>query len=272
MYLILPQEVNELTLLDGEIYGSWNNWKTPIKIQDYNFTIEDYYVFFIDTNNSFSYKIKLNGKNILIENYLTVKNGIYTNNHLIANENTSDNGLFQTTENNNNLLIYKLNKLMYDCDMKNNCPHGLYKKYYSNGSIYFEGQFRNNKCHGHGTIYFPNGNKEYEGEFANDYCHGIGIEYYPNGNKKYEGPFQNEKLYSDYIDNNDIDNNDINDIDQLVENNKIEWVRVSNQLHRIKREEQLLEIRQAKILSILTKLRCRNKKPVVDKKCKTINL
>lgn len=205
MYLIVPQQLNGLLLLNGKIYGSWNNWETPIKIKDYNFIYDDYYVFFIDTNASFSYKIKINGNYILIEDYLTVKEYIknnltekFTNNKVnFDNNNKTDNGLFQTFETDNKLLIYKLNTMVakYGMNLNNKQPEYTCVEYYDNGKFRYEGRIGKNKYNGHGNLYFNNGAKQYKGYFENGLFHEYGILYFENGDKHYQGEFKNGKMH-----------------------------------------------------------------------------
>ena len=63
MYICLPDKYNK-----GELYGSWNNWKEPLNINEFDFAIEPYLFFSIDTNDTcISYKIKIDDKYKLIK-------------------------------------------------------------------------------------------------------------------------------------------------------------------------------------------------------------
>jgi len=71
MYICIPSHYDR-----GELYGSWNNWKEPLKINEFDFLIEPYIFFNIKTNDkNISYKIKIDNKYELINdsnnNFLT---------------------------------------------------------------------------------------------------------------------------------------------------------------------------------------------------------
>ena len=80
MYICIPSQYNK-----GEIYGSWNDWKEPLNINEFDFSIEPYIFFSIDTVDScISYKIKIDDKYELItqNGYLTINEDKFENNFI----------------------------------------------------------------------------------------------------------------------------------------------------------------------------------------------
>ena len=85
MYLFFEDKNNKYN--NGEIYGSWNDWSTPIKISDYNYIIDNIKIFKIPTNKKvISYKIKINNEFILFNNLFITNDNGFKNNKIFLTE------------------------------------------------------------------------------------------------------------------------------------------------------------------------------------------
>ncbi len=116
MYLFFEDKNNKYN--NGEIYGSWNDWSTPIKISDYNFIIDNIKIFKIQTNKKvISYKIKINNEFILLNNlFITNDNGFKNNKIFLTEDDYYNNGKlkFKIDQNNKIELLYHDN-IIYLC-------------------------------------------------------------------------------------------------------------------------------------------------------------
>ena len=128
---------------DGFLCGSWDNWLGFINLQDYDFTINKYNFFLIESNdNSIFYKLKVDNEYILIDDYLINSNN-HINNYLEFNENTYFNGVVSIEFTNNTIKILKNDNILFTCQTKNNLPFGHGIEYNDDGSKLYEGKFVN---------------------------------------------------------------------------------------------------------------------------------
>ncbi len=115
MYICIPSEYSE-----GKLFGSWNDWKEPIDLKDYDFKIEPYfepYLFFIieTTEKSLSYKIKIDEEFILIEDYTTIEENGFTNNYCVMTEdNLCFNGCVKIKNIDNKLTILYKDEILFE--------------------------------------------------------------------------------------------------------------------------------------------------------------
>jgi len=188
MYICIPSEYSE-----GKLFGSWNDWKEPIDLKYYDFKIEPYLFFIIETTEkSLSYKIKIDEEFILIEDYTTIEENGFTNNYCVmTNDNFCLNGYVKIKNIDNRLTIFKEDKLFFEGSSKLGFPHGYGKEYCYDETLYFEGNYKFGIRNGKGINFYENGIRLYEGEWLNGLRNGQGTSYYENGNKPYEGDLQN---------------------------------------------------------------------------------
>jgi hypothetical protein len=186
--------INNLELY--EILGSWNDWKKPLRLTDYDFIVsENLYIYIIETNSiTISYKIRLCGTNeyILLDKLL-VQDEIdgYKNNKIITTDDGYNfNGKYKIKNMNNKLEIYANNILLLETESKLGLPNGYGKEYDMYSNKLYKGFFKNGLYHKNGTQYFMD-NKYYKGEFSNGFHNGWGVLYYNNGLYNYEGLFTN---------------------------------------------------------------------------------
>jgi hypothetical protein len=118
MYLFIEDTNNKYE--NGEIYGSWNNWKNPLKISEYNYILNNIKIFNIETDDVIiSYKIKINNEYILLNNLLITYDNSFENNKIILTEdNYYYNGKIKIKikfdQNNVISILYDVN-IMYLC-------------------------------------------------------------------------------------------------------------------------------------------------------------
>lgn len=188
LYVCVPKEYkNDL------LFGSWNNWEEPKKIANYDFRINDYYIFIFNCNSA-SYKIKIGDKYNLMNGFLTKQDGCFMNNYVYHEGNTIFNGFHVIKIFKGYMKIYKKNNLIFEGQMNNWLPNGKCKNYYDNGIINFNGYYKNGRRNGEGSEYCIMGKLNYKGNFSNDKANGLGI-LYLNGKKIYEGQFQNDFMH-----------------------------------------------------------------------------
>jgi hypothetical protein len=196
---------------NAEIYGSWDNWKYPIKITDYDFIIDNIKIFIIKTNDLIiSYKIKYNNEYILLNSVLiTIDNGFENNVIILTEDNYYYNGQIKIKNINNKMEIFYENNLLLDVETKNGIPNGYGNQYYKQNDIYsnnklYEGEWQNGKFNGKGSHYWHD-YKVYEGEWLNGLCHGKGIgfismhENINEQNEYYEGEWNNGEYHGQGI-------------------------------------------------------------------------
>jgi len=114
--------------------------------------------------------------------------------------------------NNIQLFSYFKNLKSFTCSNKTYIPHKdsfvsctnnsmigdfniIYKFYYPDGKILYDGNWKNGKYNGNGIYYHENGKIMYDGNWENDNMHGNGIEYYENGKILYHGNWENDKMH-----------------------------------------------------------------------------
>jgi hypothetical protein len=189
--------INNLELY--ELYGWWNDWKKPIRLNDYDFiTSENLYIYIIETNSiTISYKIRLYNTNeyILLDKLLVYEEiDGYKNNKIITTDDGYNfNGKYKIKNINNKLEIYTNNILLLETESKLGLPNGYGKEYDMFGNKLYKGFFKNGLYHKNGTQYSL-GNKYYKGEFSNGYNNGWGVLYHNNGLYNYEGLFTNRSF------------------------------------------------------------------------------
>jgi hypothetical protein len=184
--------INNLELY--EIFGSWNNWKKSLRLNDYDFMVsENLYIYIIETNSiTISYKIRLyNTNEYILLDKLLVYDEIdgYKNNKIITTDDGYNfNGKYKIKNMNNKLEIYTNNILLLETESKLGLPNGYGKEYDIYGNKIYKGFFKNGLYHKNGTQYFMD-NKYYKGDFSNGFHNGWGISYHNNGIYNYEGYF-----------------------------------------------------------------------------------
>ena len=67
--------------------------------------------------------------------------------------------------------------------------HGMYKSYYEDGTLDFEGRYEQNTMEGLWKKFYPNGQLQEEVTFSNNEENGPFTEYYKTGHKKAEGNY-----------------------------------------------------------------------------------
>jgi hypothetical protein len=140
MYICLPDGYN-----NGEIYGSWNNWKEPLNINECDFQIDIYRFYYIDTTDiCISYKIKIDSEYKLINDYtddedsskcnkyLTIKDGNFENNCIkLTSDGYYFNGIIKIKSyDKNKITIYKNDEILFDGN-KEYLKKPLYGRYYN---------------------------------------------------------------------------------------------------------------------------------------------
>ncbi len=231
MYLCIPKKPE---LMAGLLYHSYNNYKTCINVNDYNFCITDFnnqvFLFYI-----INVEIELNNENKDIKFFIFTDTKIILDDFYKLTLDTEEFNMIKCitpwycdtnhlifTFNNNTLKIYYDKKRLFMGPIKHFYPDGLCKEYVldnikfirtykmgiacGNGTEYisiehnkiiYNGYFENFKYNGEGTYYYKSGHLQYKGEFRNGFIF-KGIEYYDyNGGIKYEGEFLNNK-YNGY--------------------------------------------------------------------------
>lgn len=181
-----------------ELLGSWNDWKKPLRLNDYDFIVsENLYIYIIETNSiTISYKIRLyNTNEYILLDKLLIYDEIdgYKNNKIITTDDGYNfNGKYKIKNMNNKLEIFNVrnNILLLETESKLGLPNGYGKEYDMCGNKLYKGFFKNGLYHKNGTQYFIE-NKYYKGEFSNGFHNGWGVLYYNNGLYNYEGLFTN---------------------------------------------------------------------------------
>jgi hypothetical protein len=193
-------DININNLEIYELLGSWNNWKNPIRLTEYDFiTSENLYIYIIETDAiNISYKIRLyNTNEYILLDKLLIHNEIdgYQNNKIIRiYDGYYFNGKYKIKNMNNKLEIYANNILLLETESKLGLPNGYGKEYDMYGNKLYKGFFKNGLYHKNGTQYCI-GNKYYKGEFNNGVYQGNGILYHDNGICNYEGYFLHKSFF-----------------------------------------------------------------------------
>ena len=162
--------INNLELY--ELLGSWNDWKKPLRLNDYNFIVsENLYIYIIETDaTTISYKIRLyNTNEYILLDKLLVHEEIdgYKNNKIITTDDGYNfNGKYKIKNMNNKLEIYTNNILLLETESKLGLPNGYGKEYDLYGNKLYKGFFKNGLYHKNGTQYYL-GSKYYKGDFSN---------------------------------------------------------------------------------------------------------
>ena len=195
MYLCFDnKDINTNNLELYELFGSWNDWKKPLILTDYDFIVsENLYIYIIETNAiNISYKIRLyNTNEYILLDKLQVHEEIdgYKNNKIITTDDGYNfNGKYKIKNMNNKLEIFNVinNILLLETESKLGIPNGYGKEYDIWGNKLYKGFFKNGLYHKNGTQYCL-GNKYYKGEFINGVYYGNGILYHNNGLYNYKG-------------------------------------------------------------------------------------
>ncbi len=94
----------------------------------------------------------------------------------------------------NRYILDQGDKMIYRCEgiFSDGALDGLGKKYYSNGSIAYEGKYEKDSFVS-GTAYFKNGKIKYTGGWKEAKYNGEGILYWENGNVRYDGNWVDHK-------------------------------------------------------------------------------
>ena len=173
----------------------------PIDLENFDFMTWSHRIYIIETSNKIlSYKIKIDDEFILINEYLTITENIYTNNYcFMSDDDFCCNGVVKIKNFENKIIIFEKEHISFKGSSKYGIPHGICEIYfcgnckeYSCGDLTFIGKYKYGISYGQGTSYYGNGNKRHEGEYINDHYCGKGTLYYENGNKKYEGDWDND--------------------------------------------------------------------------------
>jgi hypothetical protein len=120
-----------------ELFGSWNDWKKPLRLTDYDFIVsENLYIYIIETNAiNLSYKIRLyNTNEYLLLDKLLIYDEIdgYKNNKIITTDDGYNfNGKYKIKNMNNKLEIFNVvnNILLLETESKLGLPNGYGKEY-----------------------------------------------------------------------------------------------------------------------------------------------
>jgi antitoxin component YwqK of YwqJK toxin-antitoxin module len=218
MYLCIPKKQE---LMDGVIFHSYNNYGTPININDYNFFITGHnnqvFLFYIinievqlppDNLNLIFFIFK--GKKFILDDFhkITINNDEFNMINYKSPWFCNTNELNNTNQIiimflNNILRVYLGQHRLFDCPIKNYYPDGLCTEY--SNSIKFIRQYKNGVATGEGTEYFLGSDKiKYKGFFLNYQYHGECECYYPSGNLQYKGKFTNGIVFkgTEYYDYN----------------------------------------------------------------------
>lgn len=212
MYILFDNEdINTDHLEQYEVYGSWNNWKKSIKLEDYNFSIIveskhtciKLYVYKIDNgcydSNTIIYKIKhrnsaegtFGDKYILIHNILTIHDNGFDNNKITKiSSGHYFNGKYKYKNDINKLELLYNNNLILHVDTINGIPNGNGVHYDVNRNKMYKGSWYNGYYNGYGINYDSNGIKLYEGDWIRGVPHGRGSSYDNDENKIYEGTWK----------------------------------------------------------------------------------
>ncbi len=215
MYLCIPKKPE---IMNGLLYHSYNNYKLPIIIDDYNFSIKDfnnqeYFIYIIDAeieitneNRNILFFILKDTRVILDEIHKITHNDEEFNTVKCMHYNIYENNKLLIAVYNNTLRIYDNKKRLFECPIKNNYPHGLATEYYESNKIKFFRIYKMGIVCGNGTEYSLNGEdkKKYVGYFENNQYHGQGQYFYDSGNLQYKGEFRNGSIYkgTEYYDYN----------------------------------------------------------------------
>ena len=212
-----------------DLYSSINDWKEPLKV----LKVQLNYLPIPTDQKKIEYKFKKNGEWVDTDDVLQSRNPLtkkffYSNGYLknesqnnyvfLDDQGFCNDGINRIKYENNHLIIYEDNKLLFDGESFNGIPHGKGKLYFPiDGTIEYDGNFELGRYNGYGIQYRNIENcdkvlilsrnwenhlynsdeylrehfKEYEGFFKNGKFHGKGTLYYQNGKKLYEGDFSN---------------------------------------------------------------------------------
>jgi len=191
MFICLPENVVDQ---DTFVLGSWDQWKSPISIKNYNFKISNYLFYDVGDFEEVEYKLKKAEAYFLVNDdmYHTRLQGGITNNLSMSKEkNVFWNGKIEIRVMKDKIEVYLIDKIIFQGDFKNGKVKGKGIYFAKNGIKQYEGEILNGIIQGQGTSFFENGNKWYEGNFNQNHLNGKGIVYFENGNKSYEGNFLN---------------------------------------------------------------------------------
>jgi hypothetical protein len=85
--MYLPINNTNLQIENAEIYGSWNNWATPINGKDYVYRDDLFYLYYIDTSEKeILYKLKVGDEWVCLDDLLTDYTNGYLNNKIIMED------------------------------------------------------------------------------------------------------------------------------------------------------------------------------------------
>jgi hypothetical protein len=199
MLIILPKEYT-----NGYIYGTWDNEKMPIELDQYDFQLKDYNFYKInlphDYKNTFiNFRMKINNLYFLSDELSKFKiNQIdYNQINIIGKYYHSNNIKYCIIEDIFKLYIRQL--LILECSVPNGLtnylPNGFYIEYYDNNMPSFRGNIKHGTISGVCSEYYQSGFLKYQGNCLNRVKNGFGIEYHKNKNKLYEGMFMNDKYH-----------------------------------------------------------------------------
>lgn len=100
---------------------------------------------------------------------------------------------------------YRSGELRFENQLEN----GYFKEYYKNGAIKISSNYRDLQLHGLWVKYFPDGSTEWEVEYFNGFKHGYYKLYYANNQLKLEGKLKKGKKEGEEL--------------QYYENGQLEW-------------------------------------------------
>jgi len=152
MLIIIPN------IYQGNLWGSWNNWKKPIPLTKPKYSIQNFSFFIVPTHNHLEYKLEKDDHFYCIKDYNKIGNEI-ENNFIYVDNGYYKNGVFDYQINFDFIQIWKNGELFFKGDCCNEYPHGFCYEYL--GDINFQGNYCNGLKHGKGTItyYFENESK-----------------------------------------------------------------------------------------------------------------
>ena len=223
MYICIPQDYNNESLLNCLLYHSINNYTLPIVTDSYDFKVTDFNnkVFLFYILDSFDKEVHFyifKNEKIIIDNmYKTNINEEEYNTVKLLCPGFINNNVFIIKYDDKAIKIYQDKKTLFESELKHYFPNGACKEYvkdylqfsriykmgipngygteYNNTKIVYNGGFYNYKYHGKGVLYYSTNNIKYDGTFENGYLVKGTENFDYNGGIKYTGTFLNNKYH-----------------------------------------------------------------------------
>ena len=91
---------------------------------------------------------------------------------------------------------YQNGQLWYEYYWKNGEQHGPDRGWYQNGQLWYEENWKNGRRHGLERAWYQNGQLKYENNLKNGVRHGLHLGWYDNGKLRYEHNWENGTVVS----------------------------------------------------------------------------